>query len=63
MPGRDAERPSEIPKRGWVQIVRRAWKEAKADNVSLIAAVKADTAPGNVGDVGAVGDRAHDRRR
>jgi membrane protein len=38
VPGREAEKPSQIPKRGWVQIVRRAWKEAKADNVSLVAA-------------------------
>jgi membrane protein len=36
--GTEAERPSDIPKRGWLQIVRRAWKEAKADNVPLIAA-------------------------
>jgi membrane protein len=36
--GTQAERPSDIPRRGWLQIVRRAWKEAKADNVPLIAA-------------------------
>jgi membrane protein len=38
VPGREAERPTQIPKRGWVQVVRRAWKEAKTDNISLIAA-------------------------
>src|SRR4051794_30849703 len=37
-PGADAERPRDIPSRGWRQIVRRAWKEAKADHVPLLAA-------------------------
>lgn len=36
--GTDADRPSEIPARGWLQIVKRAWKESKADNISLLAA-------------------------
>jgi membrane protein len=38
VPGGDAERPRDIPKRGWFQILKRAWKEAKADHVPLIAA-------------------------
>src|SRR5919205_2369541 len=38
VPGEQAERPSQIPRRGWLQIVKRAWQEAKADNVSLLAA-------------------------
>lgn len=38
VPGAEAERPSEVPKRGWWQIVRRAWAEAKADQVPLLAA-------------------------
>lgn len=38
VPGVDAEAPKEIPARGWLQIVRRAWKEANADMVPLLAA-------------------------
>ena len=38
VPGGDAERPRDIPKGGWFQILKRAWKEAKADQVPLIAA-------------------------
>lgn len=38
VPGVQAERPTEIPKRGWFQIVKRAWKEAKKDSVPLLAA-------------------------
>jgi membrane protein len=38
VPGKEAERPTQIPKRGWLQIVKRAWKEAKTDNISLVAA-------------------------
>jgi membrane protein len=41
VPGAEAAKPSEIPKRGWLDIVRRAWKEAKTDNVSLVAAAVA----------------------
>ena len=36
--GEQAEAPTEIPKRGWFQIVKRAWKEAKSDQVPLLAA-------------------------
>jgi membrane protein len=38
VPGGKAERPSEIPARGWKQVVKRGWKEAKADQVPLLAA-------------------------
>ena len=38
MPGGNAEHPSQIPARGWRQIATRGWKEAKADNVPLLAA-------------------------
>lgn len=38
IPGAHAAVPTEIPRRGWWQIVRRAWKEAQEDNLSLIAA-------------------------
>jgi membrane protein len=36
LPGVDAEKPSQIPLRGWKQIVRRAWAENKADNMPII---------------------------
>lgn len=38
VPGAHAEKPTEIPRRGWVQVVKRAWKEAKSDQVPLLAA-------------------------
>jgi membrane protein len=38
VPGTKAERPTEIPARGWIQVVKRGWKEAKADQVPLLAA-------------------------
>jgi membrane protein len=38
VPGAEADKPSEIPAGGWWQVVRRAWKEAKADQVPLLAA-------------------------
>jgi membrane protein len=38
MPGQHADRPDEIPRKGWVQVVKRAWKEAKSDQVPLLAA-------------------------
>lgn len=38
VPGAHAEKPTEIPRRGWLQVVKRAWKEAKADQVPLLAA-------------------------
>jgi len=36
--GKDAEKPTEIPPRGWWQVVRRAFKESSADNVPILAA-------------------------
>jgi membrane protein len=38
LPGIHAEKPTEIPWRGWKQIVKRAWAENKADNMPIIAA-------------------------
>src|SRR5687768_12888208 len=37
-PGVHAESPDEIPRKGWVEVVRRAWNEAKSDQVPLLAA-------------------------
>src|SRR3954447_19523927 len=37
LPGIHAEKPTEIPLRGWKQIVKRAWAENKADNMPIIA--------------------------
>jgi membrane protein len=36
--GREAERPSEIPPRGWFAILKRVKAEVKEDNVTLLAA-------------------------
>jgi membrane protein len=36
--GREADRPSEIPPRGWFAILRRVKAEVKEDNVTLLAA-------------------------
>jgi membrane protein len=36
--GRDATRPTDIPARGWLDIVKRTQKEVKTDNVTLTAA-------------------------
>ena len=38
VPGVDADKPTEIPAAGWKQIVKRALKENKDDNVPLLAA-------------------------
>jgi membrane protein len=38
VPGGEAQKPTEIPKRGWLQIVKRGWAEAKADQVPLLGA-------------------------
>ena len=38
VPGVEADRPSEIPRPGWFQIVKRAWKESKEDSVPLLSA-------------------------
>jgi membrane protein len=36
LPGIHAEKPTQIPWRGWKQIVKRAWAEHKADNLPII---------------------------
>jgi membrane protein len=38
LPGVHAEKPTQIPARGWLQIVKRAWAENKADNMPIIGA-------------------------
>ena len=37
LPGIHAEKPTEIPWRGWKQILKRSWAENKADNMPIIA--------------------------
>jgi membrane protein len=37
-PGADADKPTEVPAKGWWQIARRGLKEFSSDNMSLIAA-------------------------
>src|SRR5687768_18258356 len=37
LPGIHAEKPTDIPLRGWKQIIKRAWAENKADNMPIIA--------------------------
>jgi membrane protein len=36
LPGMHAEKPTQIPARGWKQIVKRAWAEHNADNMPII---------------------------
>jgi membrane protein len=36
LPGVQAEKPTQIPPRGWLQILKRAWAENSADNMSII---------------------------
>ncbi|MEJ7771621.1 MAG: YhjD/YihY/BrkB family envelope integrity protein [Geodermatophilaceae bacterium] len=36
-PGVQADRPTEIPARGWRQVLTRGWKEAQSDQVPLLA--------------------------
>jgi membrane protein len=36
--GRDAEAPQRIPKKGWVEVLKRTKAEAKSDNLPLLAA-------------------------
>lgn len=38
VPGIEAETPAEIPAAGWRQVVRRAWRETRADGIPLLAA-------------------------
>nr|WP_275585390.1 YihY/virulence factor BrkB family protein [Blastococcus saxobsidens] len=37
LPGIDADAPTQIPARGWKQILKRAWAENNADNMPIIA--------------------------
>jgi membrane protein len=37
IPGVEADRPGEIPPRGWFQVTKRVKDEAKADNISLLS--------------------------
>ncbi|GAB7193642.1 YihY/virulence factor BrkB family protein [Kineococcus sp. NUM-3379] len=37
-PGHDASKPTQIPAKGWLQITKRAWAEAKSDMVPLLGA-------------------------
>lgn len=36
-PGDDAETPAQIPARGWLQVIKRAFAEGKTDNVPILA--------------------------
>ncbi len=36
-PGAGAERPAELPKKAWGQVLKRAWKESGRDSVGLLA--------------------------
>lgn len=36
--GRHADRPTDIPARGWFAVLKRTWREAGDDNLSLVAA-------------------------
>src|SRR5919107_6029206 len=38
VPGGDAEPPTDIPPKGWFQVAKRGWKEAKADQVPFLSA-------------------------
>lgn len=38
VPGAEAERPQQIPAKGWWQVLKRAWAESKTDQVPLLAA-------------------------
>jgi membrane protein len=38
VPGAQADTPTQIPKKGWFQVVKRAWAESKSDQVPLLAA-------------------------
>jgi len=38
VPGADADKPTEIPPKGWLQVLKRGMAEAKVDQVPLLAA-------------------------
>ena len=35
--GREADRPTDIPARGWRDVLWRAWKQSSEDNVGILA--------------------------
>ena len=37
-PGAEAERPQDIPKRGWLQILKRSWAQTTEDQIPLLGA-------------------------
>jgi membrane protein len=37
-PGAEAERPQDIPRRGWVQILKRSWAQTTEDQIPLLSA-------------------------
>jgi hypothetical protein len=71
VPGVQARRPREIPKRGWMQIAKRGWSEAKADQVPLIRFPRGSNSPSRQDREAALSsaphrqhlDKAHHRRR
>ena len=38
VPGGTADKPTDVPAKGWLQIVKRGFAEAKTDQVPLLAA-------------------------
>lgn len=36
--GRSADKPTDIPKEGWIEIAKRTWAEVQKDNVGIVAA-------------------------
>jgi membrane protein len=38
VPGEDADRPQDIPRRGWVQILKRSWAQTTEDQIPLLGA-------------------------
>lgn len=38
VPGGTADKPTQVPAKGWLQIVKRGWAEGTKDNISLLAA-------------------------
>ena len=46
VPGGQAEKPTEIPPKGWLEVVKRGWAEAKADQVPLLGSAASAFRPG-----------------
>src|SRR6478609_5894762 len=38
VPGAEADRPQDIPRRGWLQILKRSWAQTTEDQIPLIGA-------------------------